>query len=106
MCACVQRLIISVCVGTSSPVRMRSRRGNAAGLRVTQLVEIEGTLSMIHFAISDFSDVYKKKIVWSGPHVQAKPASLQLSRKQALVQWCAEGLWCKLGVRSNQIGTF
>lgn len=57
-CACFQRLIISVCVGTSSPVRMQSRRGNAAGLCVTQRVEIEGILSMIHFAISDFSDVY------------------------------------------------
>lgn len=56
---------------------MQSRRGNAAGIHVTQLVEIEGTLSMIHFAISDFSDVYKKKNVWLGLHVQAKPASLQ-----------------------------
>lgn len=30
---------------------------------MTQLVETEGTLSMIHFAISDFSDVYKKNCV-------------------------------------------
>lgn len=48
------------------------------------------------FFYSDYGNVWNKKLVWFEPHVQAKTEDTHLSRKQALVQCCAQELWRKL----------